>query len=337
MGGTIWSDTDYTARSATKKASHGTAFAYDADIKTGKAATAAHATLDPKGLGMRESRDSDAHPTSNAIAVWLDETGSMSAVIQEIYDSLPQLMGIITRKNYIVDPQIMFSAVGDANSDRVPLQVGQFESGAEMEGDLGNFYLEGNGGGQMPPQESYELAAYVTARHTSIDCLEKRGKLGYCFIIGDEMPYAKVRAAHVRKLIGGGLEADIPTVDIFEELKAKYNVFFILPTNATGGRGRGLTKDQLLGTWRQLLGPEHVLELEDASGAAQLIAAQIGMCEGTTDLDGAMTDLVEAGTSEALVKVVRSAVSKAYAGGTVAKVEAGALAEPRPDSGAKRI
>ena len=64
--------------------------------------------------------------------------------------------------------------------------------------DLGKLFLEGGGGGQLT--ESYELAMYFMARHTSIDCHEKRGKRGYLFIIGDEMPYPKVKRREVAQL-----------------------------------------------------------------------------------------------------------------------------------------
>ena len=58
----------------------------------------------------------------------------------------------------------MFGAIGDATCDRVPLQVGQFESDNRMDDDLGRIVLEGGGGGQQT--ESYELAMYFMARHT---------------------------------------------------------------------------------------------------------------------------------------------------------------------------
>ena len=147
MGGSYWSDTDYSARVNSSVKSHGTAFHYDADFRSGKV-SGIHELLDPKGVTVRESRDSDNHPNSNAIIVGLDVTGSMGRVVKAIHAKLPLLMGILTRKNYIPDPQIMFAAVGDATCDRIPLQVGQFESGAEMEGDLGRVVIEGGGGGQ---------------------------------------------------------------------------------------------------------------------------------------------------------------------------------------------
>ena len=87
----------------------------------------------------------------------------------------------------------------------VPLQVGEYESDNRIDENVEKLVLEGGGGGQIT--ESYELGLYFMARHTAIDCFEKRGKHGYCFIIGDEMPYPKVRKTHINKLIGDGLEA----------------------------------------------------------------------------------------------------------------------------------
>ena len=135
--------------------------------------------LDPKGLKMRESRDSDAHPDSNAIMVMFDVTGSMGSIPAHFASdkqALPALMALLTSKGYIPDPQILFGAIGDANSDSTPFQIGQFESGNEMDDWLTKIFLEGNGGGQN--HESYELAYYAATRHTSIDCFEKRNKKG---------------------------------------------------------------------------------------------------------------------------------------------------------------
>lgn len=333
MGGSSWSDDSYRSRVSHKVATRGTAFTYDDDIRTKGATAKTHNLLDPKGLKVRESRDSAAHPESNAIMVFLDVTGSMGGVVHDIHKKLPTLMGILTRKAYVPDPQILFSAIGDAQTDRAPLQVGQFESGDEMEGDLGNFFIEGNGGGQSPPQESYELAAYVGARKTSIDCLEKRGKKGYCFIIGDERPYPQVSKSQIDRLIGNELEADIPSKQIFAELQEKFVTFFILPKAASHGHDI----HTLRSVWGEMINPEHVLLLEDASAVAELIATQIGLYEGTTDIDAAAKDLEEHGTSKALVSVVRNAVSKDSPNGALARVPAGSLTPSGDASSVKRL
>lgn len=330
MGGSRWSDDDYVASVTASVASHGTSFTYDHDIRTGTVAPKVHNLLDPKGLKVRESRDSDAHPESNAIVVALDVTGSMGAVIRKIHEKLPTLMGLLLRKNYISDPQILFAAIGDATCDRSPTQVGQFESGVEMEGDLAKFHIEGGGGGQNT--ESYEILAYVGARKTSIDCFEKRGRRGYFFFIGDELPYPNVKKGEIDRLIGPELESDIPTPQIMKELQQKYNVFYILPAGATNGHNEGIKNK-----WKDLLGAEQVLTLEDPSGAAELIATQIGLCEGSTDVDSAAADLKDAGVSTSLIHMVTSSVSKGYAGGSITKVAAGSLSPSGDSSSVKRL
>ena len=147
--------------------------------------------MDPRDVRVRESRDSDAHPESHAVAVLFDVTGSMQGVPRILQANLPKLMGLLIRKGYLDHPQILIGAIGDATCDAAPLQVGQFESGIEIEEDLGKLYLEGGGGGHIT--ESYELAMYFMARHTAIDCFEKRGRRGYLFVIGDEIPYPQVK------------------------------------------------------------------------------------------------------------------------------------------------
>ena len=149
MGGSSWSDDDYDRKVSHKVNTRGTAFTYTKDISDGVTAPKVHTKLDPKNVKMRESRDSAAHPESNAVMVGLDVTGSMGSVVKAIHAKLPTLMGLLLRKNYLSDPQVMFSAIGDATCDKSPLQIGQFESGDEMEDDLGNFHIEGGGGGQQ--------------------------------------------------------------------------------------------------------------------------------------------------------------------------------------------
>ncbi len=319
MGGSRWSEDHYKTQVRSSVASVGTAFVHTSKVASGAVAAAVHADLDPRRLknGVRESRDSDAHPESNAILVGLDVTGSMHRCVKAIHRSLPKLMGLLTRKNYIAHPQICFCAIGDANKrDEAPLQVGQFESGAEMETDLSKFWLEGGGGGGG--DETYELFAYFAARHTSVDCVEKRGKLGYCFIIGDEHPYPMLRASTIREWLPADEASDIDTKAIFRELMEQYNVFVILPTDSSHG-------DRYRGAWEEYVGAERVLALADSSAAAELIAAQIGMCESTADMDRIRKDLTDAGTSAALVRVVEDSVSTVAPGNRAGIATTGAF------------
>src|SRR4051812_34048661 len=197
MGGTRWSDEHYQDRARLRAQTGKDAFEHDHAIRTGQADRAVHEKMNPRGVRVRESRDSDAHPESHAVGVLFDVTGSMQDVPRILQANLPRLMGLLIRKGYLDHPQILIGAIGDATCDQAPLQVGQFESGIEIEEDLSKLFLEGGGGGHIT--ESYELAMYFMARHTSLDCHEKRGRRGYLFIIGDEAPYPCVKRKEVAR------------------------------------------------------------------------------------------------------------------------------------------
>ena len=147
-----------------------------------------HALMNPLQLTVRESRDSAEHPASLGIVFALDVTGSMGTIPEALArQELPTFMKLLGDFQ-VPDPQVMFMALGDANSDDAPLQVGQFETTAElMDQWLTWSYLEGHGGGNG--MESYDLAFYVLAQHTDLDCWVKRKKKGYLFMTGDELPY----------------------------------------------------------------------------------------------------------------------------------------------------
>ncbi len=286
MGYSYWSDDAFQTRQDSRRSTGQTAFTYDAYVRaTGQARV--HSQMDPFGA-TRESRDSAGHPDSLAIGVMFDVTGSMGSVPRVLQAKLGNLMRVLVEKGYVAHPQVLFGAIGDAHCDMVPLQVGQFESGLEMDDDLGKIYLEGGGGGQV--YESYELAMYFFALHTSIDCFEKRGRKGYLFTIGDEKPYAAVQSEHVLHHIGDRMPSNLPTKRLVRELQKRYHTFHIIPTNTAHGRS-----SDVQGCWRALLG-ERVLLLEDEAAVCETIALAIGLSEGTAiDLANGVDDLVRAG------------------------------------------
>jgi hypothetical protein len=308
MGGTAWSDAHYQSRAAHLRVSGRSAFGYDEDIRAGRAALGVHQQMDPRHLknGCRVSRDSDAHPDSTAVAVLFDVTGSMVDVPWVLQKNLCTLMGLCLRKGYLNDPAILVGAIGDATCDSVPLQVGQFESGNEIEDDLNRLFLEGGGGGQQT--ESYELALYFLARKTAIDCLEKRGKKGYAFLIGDEMPYSRVKRREVKRVFGDKLRADIPLLDILDEAREKFEIFFVLP-NLTSY----YHDPDILACWRELLG-QNVLRLEDPGGISELIASTIGLSEEAVTWRGLAADLQDAGADRTVAQAVSTALSHMPAG-----------------------
>lgn len=322
MGGGNWSDDLYQDRQAHNQATGTPAFAYHQQVSsTPYHDQKVHDLMNPKGV-LRESRDSPAHPNSVAISVMFDVTGSMGEVPKTLQKELVKLMTLLLTKGYVVDPHILFGAIGDYNSDRAPLQVGQFESSVEMDEDLSRLWLEGNGGGQG--HESYQDALYFFARHTSIDCFEKRGKKGYLFIIGDEMIYDRITKKEASEIFGDNIEGDIMTTDLLAEVREKYEVFFIIPKEASHGSDNR-TRQQ----WVSLLGGENVLSLNKAEGVCESIALTIGLLEGSVDLNQGIDDLKSAGTAVGVVNQIatqldplaqRTALSKVGAGNLPIKV-----------------
>lgn len=324
MGSGKWSTDVYTAAARYRSATGASAFAH-----TDSGANAVHAALDPLGVAVRESRDSAEHPETVAVAVLFDVTGSMRAVPRALQAKLPALLGLLLRKGYLEHPQIMFGAIGDATCDQAPLQVGQFESDNRMDDDLGRILLEGGGGGQMT--ESYELAMYFMARHTSVDCMEKRGHRGYLFMIGDELAYPRVKAREINKIIGGELTEDIATAEVVAELKRKYDVYFVIPAGASY-----TTDDRLLEYWRGHLG-QNVIRLDDPDAVSETIALTIGLAEDAIDLDAGLAHLRDVGSDAAAPSVSRALAPLGAARGQVVVSPAPADLDGPADHGITRL
>jgi hypothetical protein len=289
MGHGKWDDNAYAAAKTFRAAKGIADFGYTASVRSQPSASwKAAPALDPLNVAFRECRDSPDHADSTPIAVLFDVTGSMGAVPRIMQGKLGKLHGLLQRKGYLADPQLMFGGIGDADSDRVPLQVGQFESDNRMDEQLRDIFLEGNGGGQK--SESYELAAYFVARHVVTDAWQKRGRKGYLFIIGDELNKPRLEARHIRRVIGDEVAQDIDPVSVYRELAKKWHVYFILPDQSS------YFHDDSIGEhWRAILG-QNFLKLDDPGAVCELIAATIGVEESVVDLDQALVDLAEIGS-----------------------------------------
>jgi hypothetical protein len=311
MGSGYWSSDVY--ETAERLRGGKSAFSYsDSGART------VHSSLDPFDVGKRESRDSDEHPESLAIAVLFDVTGSMGAVPRALQKKLPKLLGLLKDGGYARDPQLMFGAIGDATCDRAPLQIGQFESDNRMDGDLEHILLEGGGGGQKT--ESYELAMYFMARHTAIDCLDKRGRRGYLFIIGDELPYPAVKPREVSAWIGDELPQPVAIRNLVAQLTRRWDTYYILPAG-TSYAGDG----QVLGAWRGLLG-QNVIELADTSAVCETIALTVGLGEEAIDLADGLADLRDVGSTAGSTVNRALASIGAYHGGASGRGARGARA-----------
>ncbi len=184
-----------------------------------------HSSLNAFGM-IRECVASLANPAPDPVVIAMDVTRSRGEDARKTYEAVPGLIGQLKSGLCLPQPQVLFMAVGDAFVDKASIQVGQFESGNEMDDNLTNFFLEKGGGGTG--EESYELAAFMGARRMKLHATERRKK-GHWFFVGDEKPYDKVDKGQVQRLLGVELDRDIPTEKIFKELQEKFHVYLIMP------------------------------------------------------------------------------------------------------------
>ena len=269
MGGGSWSSKDWASYSSS------TVGKSTDKIFTTKGAAKDH--LSPKSVAVRESRDSVDNPNSTAIIVDLDVTGSMGMIADNIArEGLGILFSEILERKPVTDPHLMFMANGDAYCDDYPLQVSQFEADNRIIEQLTDIFIEKRGGGNN--FESYDLPWYFAARHTSIDCFEKRGKKGYIFTVGDEEAPPGLTAEQIKRFVGDDISQDISSRELFQMVSKMYNVFHIVIEQ--GNHCMNGSKDRVIESWGKLIGPQRVLPLSDYTKLSEVIVSAIQVTEG---------------------------------------------------------
>ena len=189
--------------------------------------------FDPKFIQMREARDSEDHPESTPIIIGLDVTSSMGYLSEKVAkESLNETMMKLYSTSAVKDPALMFAAYGDFE-DVSPLQVTQFESDIRVAEQLLDLWLEN--GGQCKVMLS--LLWYFAAKHTALDCYEKRHKKGFLFTIGDEAPCRMGGLTRTYKKVFGE-RVDASVKEIFQEAQNKFEIFhlFLADTLEPGSR-----------------------------------------------------------------------------------------------------
>ncbi|MEL6345841.1 MAG: hypothetical protein AAFV53_22210 [Myxococcota bacterium] len=260
--------------------------------------------MDPKALGIagtREARDSEHHPESVPIIVAFDVTGSMGHIPTMFAQKLlGKLMLMLVERGYVTDPQLLFAAVGDAVVDNAPLQIGQFESGLEMDMWLTRIWLE-NGGGDAP--ESYLLPHWFAAHHTAVDSWEKRQKKGYLFSIGDASN-KPLDNAQIDRVFGYRPAEAVQDRAVIDAAAAQWEMFHILVSN------RGEIPDTLQQHWRDLMG-DRILVLHKTESICDVIGVTLGLQEKRLSEADARTTLEEADVSQTDIQaILKTAILK---------------------------
>ncbi len=322
MGGGSWSVGSYTAKVSAAKAAGRPTFGHTHAVRTGAASTV-HDLLNPvqtagasspfAGKVMREVCVTDEHPDPTAIQIWLDVTGSNINAAQVVHAKLPNLQAYLRDGDFCQDPQINIGAIGDATSDSYPLQWGQFESDNRLDDQIAAVILEGNGGGQM--RETYELGAYMSARHVNLEPYELLGKKGFVFFFGDEMPYQTIKRDYSRthwdgrghtlkSLTGDDADEEVQTAQVFAELQRKNHVFFLFQ------RQGAYEPSQVTPEWEKLIGSENVIVLDDPAASVEAIAALIARFERGLDTDTTKAAMLAAGGSPSSVGTAMKAIAR---------------------------
>ncbi len=266
MGSARWDASDWIAYAATT---------------TGKTTDAVftalgiNADLNPFGIKVRESRDSDHNPESTAIIVGLDVTGSMGMIADVLArQGLGTMVEEILARKPVSDPHIMCMGIGDVLCDQAPLQVTQFEADIRIAKQLEQLWLEKGGGGNNC--ESYTFPWYFAAMHTAIDCFEKRGKKGYLFTIGDEEPPSDLPGKAIAQFLGGQTQRNFSSKELLTLVSRMYHVFHIIVEEGSYALSH---PREVRKQWTNLLG-QRVIGLSDHTKLAEVIVSAIEVNEG---------------------------------------------------------
>lgn len=271
MGYSSWQSSDWDSyKTSNNITSHST-------VKDLYKSTSIQSNLDPYNVKYRESCDSAGNPDSSAIIIGFDVTGSMGYLAEEIAkQTLAKFVEELYDKRPVAYPHLMFMAIGDAYCDRSPLQVTQFETDITIAKQLQDIYFESGGGGN--DGESYLLAWYFAARHTKIDCFEKRGQKGILFTIGDEPNHGILKASQVKKIFGDDIKEDLTADQLLNEVSRSYEVFHMVVGN--------YEYYDSLNRWKNILG-ERAMNVTDHTKIPEIIESTLEVLIGRKDADAA--------------------------------------------------
>ncbi len=235
---------------------------------------------DAQSTGKKVSSVLEKEVSTNCAAplvIACDVTGSMGAWPATIFSKLPLLE--LEGQEYLgKDMEISFAAIGDAYSDKYPLQVRPFTKGTDLATRLKELVIEGNGGGQT--NESYDLAALYFARNASMPSAIKP----IFVFIGDEGLYDFVDKEHAKTFCDQTLEKRLFTKDIMEELKSKFSVYLVRKKygeDTTDTRDK--TNSKIQSQWEEMLGDDHVCILPEAGRVVDVIFGILAKETGRDD------------------------------------------------------
>lgn len=229
-------------------------------------------------LGTRNIPDGKGALTStaaNVVMVVLDVTGSMQQWPQEIFKRLPLLYTDLVRYFGSDDVEVLFIAHGDASgSDRYPIQIGHFAKGSDLDLVLASLEREGGGAGREPQRESHELVAYHLVERVDTSSAQNV----FVLFVTDEAGYDVVSAGQTERLLGVPMNRELArTKDVFARLSRKSDVYAVVCDTQTYSNPVAPL------WWREILGTERALGLDDARRIVDVILGVIASNVGKDD------------------------------------------------------
>lgn len=250
MGGGAWTTSAYSSYMKSSRGIDDVSYLNSASVNQFYTARSIDPALDPKGVKVRECRDSEEHPNTIPVILGLDVTGSMGSACAAVARQLDKIITGLYAD--VKDVEFMVMGIGDFAYDRAPLQVSQFESDVRICDQLGKIWFERGGGGNA--FESYTAAWYFAQNHTDLDCW-KRGKKGIIITIGDEPLNPYLPGREFDRIFGHGSQ-DIDTVDLYKQVTEKYDVYHIIITDPESCGWHYLDRDKR--SWGELLDGQHL-------------------------------------------------------------------------------
>lgn len=232
---------------------------------------------DPSVLMVNRTAETDSRSPTILL---IDHTGSMGEDSYVLYGKMPMVWRHL--KTYLgEDAAVAVGMVGDAYSDRWPLQLGNFVRGGDIDTEMKKLFIEGNGGGQG--NESYALMAYALLNA----CKTPNAENPFVFIIADEGFFPEVNSQHIKKHLGISAET-VKSLDVFKMLMERFNVFLIHREYRGGAR----SDSSILEDWRNLLGEDHVFVLgDDPNAVADIMLGAIALTSKARSLEQYLADM----------------------------------------------
>lgn len=250
MGGGSWTSSSYTSYLSSTRGITDSNVIDTASVNQFYTSHSIDSALDPKGVKIRECRDSEEHPNTIPVILGIDVTGSMGSACAAVARQLDQIMTKLYED--VKDVEFMVMGIGDFAYDRAPLQVSQFESDVRICDQLGKIWFERGGGGNA--FESYTAAWYFALNHTDLDCW-KRGKKGIIITLGDEPLNPYLPGREFNRIFGYDGQ-DVNTVDLYKDVTEKFDIYHIIITDPESCGERYLEKDKK--SWGELLDGQHL-------------------------------------------------------------------------------